>query len=170
MRARDVKRSLIGLGFSMMSRLKIARWTVDADPVATAHVYSTFSESSCELCRCGACYNFIAQRDALFPEPVSEFFRHAGIACNLEIGTGYYGEVREDVHLYSACFHFVGALIAGDDALIPHADGNGGSYDLAPINEAFSVGITSTLSSLADAFPRESTLQLEFTVELPWVI
>jgi hypothetical protein len=154
----------------MMSRLSIARWTVDVDPVATAKAYSSFNEGSCELCGCAPCRNFIANRDVLFPDAVTEFFREAGIASGLEIETGYYGEVRNGVHLYSAWFHFVGALVAGDDALIPHADGNGGSYDLAPINDAFSAGITSNLSCLTDVFPRDSTLQLEFTVELPWVV
>lgn len=167
---RVVKNSVRGHKFSMMSRLTIARWTVDADRVATANAYSTFAEGSCELCQCDPCRNFMAQRDVLFPATVTTFLRDAGIAYDREIETGHYGEIRDGVHLYSAWFHFVGSLIAGDDALIPHADGNGGSYDLVPVNDAFSVGITSKLSCLADTFPRESTLQLEFTVELPWVI
>lgn len=153
-----------------MSRLNIARWTVDVDRVATAKAYSAFTEGSCEMCGCDPCRNFIAHRDVRFPDAVATFLRNAGIAGDREIETGYYGEVHDGVHLYSAWFHFVGRLLAGDDALIPHADGNGGSFDLAPINDTFSVGITSKLSLLADAFPRESTLQLEFTVELPWVI
>ena len=154
----------------MISRLSIARWTVDVDRDATANAYSTFIEGSCDLCRCHPCQNYIAHRETLFPDSVAGFLRDAGIAHNREIETGHYGEVRDDVHLYSAWFHFAGSLIDGTDALIPHADGNGGSYDLAPITDAFSVGVTSRLSCLADVFPRESTLQLEFTVELPWVI
>lgn len=154
----------------MMSRLSIARWTVDVDRASTVRAYSTFAEGSCELCRCAPCRNFIAQRDVLFPDSVSAFLRDAGIAHDREIEACHYGEVRDGIHLYGAWFHFIGSLVDGDDALTPYADGNGGSFDLAPINGTFSVGITSNLSCLADVFPRDATLQLEFTVELPWAI
>ena len=154
----------------MISRLSIARWTVDVDRDATASAYSTFTEGSSDLCHCHACQNYIAHRESLFPDPVAGFLRNAGISHNREIETAHYGEVRDGVHRYSAWFHFVGSLIDGTDALIPSPDGNGGSYDLVPITAAFSVGITSHVACRAEVFPRESTLQLEFTVELPWVI
>lgn len=69
--------------------------------------------------------------------------------------------------LYIGFYHFVGTLVDGADAAIPHPDGMGHSLDLVPVTDAFSIGVTSRLSLLADAFPRQSTLQLEFSVELP---
>ena len=151
----------------MMSRLTIARWTVDVDPIATANAYSTLDGGSAERCGCADCKHFIAARDSLFPRSIIQFFHDAGISHDIDIEISTFGEVRDGVKLYSGFYHFVGTLVNGTDVAIPHPDGNGWSFDLAPVTEAFTLGVTSNLSLLADAFPRQSTLQLEFTVELP---
>ena len=151
----------------MTSRLTISRWTLDVDSVATSNAYATFDGGSADRCGCADCRNFIAARDTLFPQPVSQFLHDAGIPHDRDIELATFGEIRDGIHLFSGWYHFVGLIVDGPDAAIPHEDGNGWSYDLAPVTDAFSIGVTTHLSLLADAFPRDSTLQLEFTVELP---
>lgn len=81
----------------MMSRLTIARWTVDADPIATAKAYSTLDGSSTERCGCADCRHFIAARDSLFPQSVLQFFRDAGIPRDTDIEISTVGEVRDGI-------------------------------------------------------------------------
>ena len=151
----------------MMSRLSIARWIVDVDPVATADAYATLDLGSAERCGCADCHLFLAARESCFPRSVTQFLQNAGIPRDIDIEISTFGEVRDGIQLYSGFYHLVGTLVDGGDAIIPHPDGNGGSYNLASVTDAFSIGVTTRLSLLADAFPRDSTLQLEFTVELP---
>ncbi|MEM7476807.1 MAG: hypothetical protein AAF483_17625 [Planctomycetota bacterium] len=151
----------------MLSRLTIARWTLDVDSVATSNAYTKIDSGSADRCGCADCRNFVAARDTLFPKSVSQFLRDAGIPNDRDIELATFGEIRDGIQLYSGWYHFVGRIADGPDAAIPHEDGKGWSIDLAPVTDAFSIGVTNHLSLLADAFPRESALQLEFTVELP---
>ena len=150
-----------------MERLTIARWTVDVDRSATEEAYASLDGGSADRCGCDDCLTFIAARDSLFPESVVQFLEMAGIPRESDIELASFGEIREGVQLYSGWYHFVGCIIAGDDAAIPYDDGRGWSYDLAKVTEAFSLGVTKRVSQRADAFPPESTLQFEFAVELP---
>jgi hypothetical protein len=72
-------------------------------------------------------------------------------------------------HLYSGRFHFVGSIVSGGEAWKEVAE-NLRQPDLEEADENFSLGFTSRLGLVREAFAGLPLVQLEFTAKAPWVL
>jgi hypothetical protein len=69
------------------------------------------------------------------------------------------------LHLYGGWFHFVGTIAEGSDALASC------QLALVEFGPGFSLGVSAKCACLPDAFlGRGDLAQLEFLIELPWVL
>lgn len=72
-------------------------------------------------------------------------------------------------HLYSGWFHFVGSIISGSD--VDRQDtANGAAFEWEEIGKDFRLGFRSKAELVRQPFTGLPLAQLEFTVEVPWVV
>ena len=80
---------------------------------------------------------------------------------------------RDDsgLHHYGGWFHFVGEIKSGADAWQQVGkDLNSFSGHLERFTDSFSIGFTSRLALVRKPFQGKPLVQLEFAVQVPWVI
>src|SRR5262249_39562807 len=122
-----------------------------------------------EECGCEPCRNFVAQRSTAYPAQAHEIFTQLGIAANREAEVYHIARLKPGRHLYGGWFHFVGAIQEGRDASRQIAP-NSWQPDLEKMSERFSVGCTCKTGLVPASFGELPLVQVEFTVELQWVL
>jgi hypothetical protein len=55
-----------------MQRIDIGRWTLEADPVATASAYANLDKGGADECTCADCQYYRNHRDTILPSALRE--------------------------------------------------------------------------------------------------
>lgn len=105
----------------------------------------------------------------MFPEAVRQFMDNAGICMSRETEIYHNGVLESGLHSYGGWFHLIGRLVEGTDTSVP-IDGNSGTFDLHDFSSECHIGVTAKTQLVHSAFSARELLQLEFAVEIPWVI
>ena len=72
---------------------------------------------------------------------------------------------EDGLHYYGGWFHFVGSIIAGEDAVDASA-----RVKLQQINERFSMAFSARTNLVGDAFKGLPLVELGFNAHVPWVL
>jgi hypothetical protein len=144
------------------------QWEFIADKKETEKTYSKVDMGGPEACGCNYCKNFAHQRSIIYPQEVKELFLKLGVDIRKEAEVVHYVKNGDGTHNYGGWFHFKGKMLKGKDCKIPL--GNGGStFDLTELTSNFSIGFTHDYA-LNFFGLKEGLVQIEFSVNLPWVI
>jgi hypothetical protein len=152
-----------------MNIVRFGRWTLRCDSLATAQAYHAITQGAPERCGCDPCKNFAAQRQSLYPDTVAALLKQLGINPGREAETYHNARMPSGLHLYGGWFHFVGSIQEGEDAYVPVTP-NAGTFALEAVGEHFKLGFSSRAALPAPSFQGKSLVQVEFAVEIPWVI
>ena len=151
-----------------MEIAQISRWEIQCDPVATRHTFSRIRLGSPETCGCADCLNFAAARNRAYPKLALSIFDQLGIDSCKESEIWHTHRDASGLHHYGGFFHFIGAIESGRDA---KQKSNGHvTFAFERIGEHFEWGLTSNVALIPKAFADASVTQLEFAIQIPWVI
>jgi hypothetical protein len=100
---------------------------------------------------------------------VLALFENLGISRNREVEVYHMARLSSGKHLYCGWFHFVGSIVSGAEAWKEVA-ANLRQPDFEEVNENFSLGFTSHLGLVRQAFAGLTLVQLEFTAKVAWVL
>jgi hypothetical protein len=148
----------------MISR--IGRWELDTDPVLTA---DCFARSNEPLCNCEGCRNFRALGENAFPIPFRALAAELGIDLSKPSELGHYSTGPGSLHDMHGWFHLVGTIRSGGDAKPQVAEDSSGPDD-EPLLGLPGLGFTNGVDLLPEAFKGLPIVQLDFRMELPWVL
>ena len=154
---------------STMQTLTFLRWTLHHDPDATRRAHGQVPEGGAEACACDPCRNFVALRNQVYPPRVLQLFRDLGLETNKETEVMHVCRLPDGRHAYSGWFHLVGKLVDGEPCW-DEVDGTTRQLAVEPVTSTFSMGFSldrSMASAMLEGLP---VVQLEFYVELPWVV
>jgi len=161
-----------------MDSITLGPWTIHYDADATRDAYAAIVASDAKVCSCAECRNFrLAQEQgkALPPELLA-LLQRFGVSCQYpaEIVSMY---PEAGGWRYEGWFHFVGAIVANDLTMEPEsvAGVSGLRYDgdaLVWLGAGKNCGIwlTSTRTLLNKVFAELPTVQLDFEVDVPWLL
>ena len=152
-----------------MIETEFGRWTLRLGVDSTRRAYSSIDVGSPECCGCDPCLNFAANRDANFPSAVRDFLTAAGISTDREAEIYHNCRLDSGLHSYGGWFHFVGEILSGGDAYVA-IDERSGTHDLHDFGSNALAGVSTKTALVSPAFDGHRILQLEFAVEIPWVI
>jgi hypothetical protein len=96
-------------------------------------------------------------------------FEKLGIPPNREVEVYHMARLTSGRHLYGGWFHFVGSILSGGEAWKEVGE-NLRHPDLEEADENFSLGFTSRVVLVREAFAGLPLVQLEFTAKAPWVL
>ena len=155
-----------------MEPIRYRKWELAADPAATRDAYTAIDIGWPEFCGCVHCKNFERARPVAYPPEALELFRRLGITASLEQEVVPIEPVGPEAYFYTGSFPLVGSLVAGPDFWKPNP-GGGLMNDRAAtesLGEKFRMGFTTRLTRTPKPFRGKPVVQLEFAVEVPWVI
>ncbi len=171
-----------------MEFIRFRKWELECDREATRHAYKSI-ERGAEGCSEDKCQNFAAARLHAYPQEALELFETLGIDFRREAETYYVARVTPDLvrawreqgrpvsetvlglHFYEGWFHFVGGVRSGPDSFVPIPGTNGGTIELEPLTDRFSIGFTGNRGAVVQAPFRGSPLvELDFEACIPWVL
>ncbi len=139
-----------------MAEITYREWMFDCDVEATRRAYETISAGSVEACECSGCKNFLAQRDSIFPEEIRKLFDELGVNYKRDAEIYHIAQLQPGLHQYGGWFHFVGNILR---------------QPLGPASmDHFTVDFVPDRSLAANAFENYSLVQIEITMEIPWVL
>lgn len=148
--------------------VKFREWTFEVDKTLTRQTYRNISGSGADNCDCHNCKNYVAYRDKVFPQEITDLFEDIGINYRKEVEVLSYETLPNGLHHVGGWFHFKGQVSAGKDCRIPLPSG-GHTFDLTPITDIFSVGFAEG-SDLTFFEDKTGLVQVEFDTSIPWVI
>ncbi len=142
-------------------------WTFSSDVELTKSAYKRIERGSADICICDNCRNFSTLRDSAYPDEVKKLFQDLGIDYKKEPEVSYFAKQGNGLHYYSGFFHFRGNYTGKDCCTA--LPGGGYNLNLTPITDVFKIGahMDNSLSYFED---KESIVQIEFSVELPWAL
>ena len=143
---------------------QIGRWSIRFDPEATRKLYA---EAPTIACECTDCANFRAAGEAAFSRPFLHLLRELGIDPGKPAELCHYGSSGEPMPT-QGWFHFIGHLEGGADAWRQVSE-TAHNLDPEPYPGMTSIGFTSRLSQVPEAFEGQPLVQLEFEATVPWV-
>lgn len=145
-----------------IERIDYDGWTLATDADATRAAYAA-SGRGAHVCRCAYCRNFVAVRDEAYPRSFVALLSRLGIDPHKEAEVSEFGQTDCGRRLYSGFYHFVGEVIGGpgDRMSVIEAE---------TANAPWQVFFANRRSLAFDSFGDQPLVQLEFTVELPWVL
>lgn len=152
-----------------MERVCFGRWELEVDPEATRKAYANVPKGAPEKCPCEPCKNFIAARERVYPAEVLVLFDKLGILFSREAEVYHMARLQSGKHLYGGWFHLVGSILSGAGAAKQVAE-NVWRPDLEKVTEYFRIGFSSRTQLLRKPFEEKTIVQVEFTVNVPWVI
>ncbi|HSR13842.1 MAG TPA: hypothetical protein VLS90_20510 [Thermodesulfobacteriota bacterium] len=162
-----------------MERMNAFGWEIEFNRESTLKAHASMERGGAEVCGCQGCRNWIRVRATVFPAEVVTVFETLGMALDRETEMGAPMEIVKGRFLYSGWFHFVGRLLSGPPArehvavIRPHGPVEGGSVERVihrQVGPGFSIGMISRRDLLPKPFKNQEVVQLEFTVETPWVL
>ncbi len=152
-----------------MIETEFGRWRLRLDVDSTRRAYSSIDVGSPESCGCHPCLNFAANRDANFPSAIRDFLTVAGVPIDREAEIYHNCRLDSGLHSYGGWFHFVGEILSGSDACTT-IDQQSWTFDLHDFGSNALAGPSTKIALINPAFDDSNVLQLEFSVEIPWVI
>lgn len=137
-------------------------WSLAFDAEATRAAYAV-SNRGAHVCRCAYCRNFVAVRDRAYPRSFVALLSRLGVDPHKEAEVTELGQTHSGRHLYSGFYHFVGEVIRdpGDRMSIVGAES---------ADSTWQVFFTTRRSLALQSFGDRPLVELEFTVELPWIL
>ncbi|MFC2113993.1 hypothetical protein ACFLRI_01445 [Bacteroidota bacterium] len=144
--------------------MKIGKWDVEYDRDATRTAYEKIENFCVEQCQCVYCKNFEAIRDKVYSEEFVNMLKDIGIDPRKEAEVYYIKAVDKNRHLYGGWFHFVGRYNSNGFEDLD------GQSKLLKINDKIEMSLSDHTLLVDGAFKSDSVVQLEFRVEVPWVI
>ena len=155
-----------------METFRFRKWDLSADPLATREAYAAIEIGWPEFCGCVHCKNFAHARPAVYPQEAPDLFASLGSIPSLEQEVVPVEPVGADAYFYTGSFPLVGSLLSGPDFWKPNP-GGGLMNDRAAtefLTEEFRMGFTNHLTRTPKPFRGKPVVQLEFGVEVPWLI
>ena len=144
---------------------QIGRWSIRFDQEVTSERYR---QTSSLVCDCTDCVNFRTAGELAFSAQFLLLLRQLGIDPLKPAELCHYGTSGESMPT-QGWFHFVGHLDGGRDAW--HQTGESTHVlDPEPFPGMKSIGFTSQLAQVPDAFSGHPMVQLEFETVVPWLI
>jgi hypothetical protein len=147
----------------------VGRWTIEHDPDATRACYARISEVL-QCAPCQSCENYLAMGNSNLPTAFWELLEALGITFAKPAEICLACPSTGSNVLNGVWYHSVGRIVAGADVWKPHDDGNSGSWDGEDLAPGVSFGFSSKQDLMDDAFAGQSTIQVEFQVQIPWVL
>jgi hypothetical protein len=152
-----------------LESFRFGRWDINYDAESTRKAYASVTTGGPEECGCQPCLNFVAARAQIYPAQVLTLFEKLGISPSREVEVYHMARLSSCKHLYGGWFHFVGSILSGSEAWKEVAE-NLRQPDFEEVNENFSLGFTSRLGLVREAFAGSPLVQLEFAAKVPWVL
>jgi len=155
-----------------METVRFRKWELSTDPGATRAAYNLIDIGWPEFCGCVHCKNFERARTLAYPAEALELFARLGITASLEQEVVPVEPVGADAYFYTGSFPLVGSFTSGPDFWKPNP-GGGLMNDRAAtefLGDKFRMGFTKHLTRTPKPFRGKPVVQLEFAVEVPWVI
>ena len=151
-----------------MIRTTIARWTVEHDPDATRACYAQISEEL-QCAPCLPCENYLTLRKRDLPDAFWILLTTLGVSFTKPAEICLPCPGAEQLVQYSVWYHFIGQIVSGDDCWTPLSE-SGWTFAGEDVFPNVNVGCSSRLAIVNDAFAGNSLVQLEFLVEVPWLL
>ncbi len=139
------------------------------DPEATRCAYEAIKSGASEECGCDECRNFATARGHAYSSDFLLLLRRLGIDFRREAEVYWQGPAGAGRHLYGGWFHFVGSLETKAHTGNAVAE-DFGNVDVERLEKESLVLFGAGGSLVRDAFAGQPVVQLEFEVEIPWVI
>jgi hypothetical protein len=155
----------------MNETVQIGRWVLRPDVARTLAAHAQLTKSGAAECTCTGCANFEAVRQELLAGPLGEILERLGISPPWEVEAYELGRASSGLHHYGGWFHFVGTIESGSGAWRPmddHPDVR--TADFEHISPTLSIGFHTDVVLVRPPFTGFPLVQLEISVELPWVI
>lgn len=146
-----------------MELLKLDGWTIQYDRRATEQAYA-LAKQGAHMCSCAYCRNYVAVRDAAYGATVSALLVQLGIDPHKESEVSEAGEGESGRHLYIGFYHFTGRIGRDPGDRMTHVPGSDS------LGLTWQIFFTSGRSLVPESFGNSPVVQLEFQVELPWVL
>jgi hypothetical protein len=153
-----------------MAVVQVGRWVIAPDAARTRLAHARLTRSGAEECSCDPCQNFQAYRAELLRGPLGSLLDALGVDPPWEVEAVHFGR-KGNRHAYSASFHVVGELVAGDAAW--RAVDNRNDLKTAEFEElapGLSVGCHTDCQLVREPFVGLPLIQVDISAELPWVI
>jgi hypothetical protein len=144
----------------------VARWLIDHDPEATFRCYARLPVGT--GCTCDQCRNFDAAADRTFPSEFVALLAALSVAPTKPAELCHYCREPSGLYLTGGWFHFVGSILAGEDAM--HWENNTGTFRLEVMGAGLEFGLTARLALVREVFAGLPVVQLEFQTRVPWVL
>jgi hypothetical protein len=148
------------------SVIRIAQWEIAPEETDTRIVYNNIMQEP--GCDCGPCRNFEKLGSDAFPPEMHEIFRQLGIDYTKPAEIYYTHRLDSGLHSYGGWYHFIGSIVAGEDCRSPN--GRLVAIETVQITDAARIGFSNSTALVHDAFEEYPVVQLEFTLELPWIL
>lgn len=143
----------------MKSQLKIANWLLELDSNQTQKFYA----KGVDICNCAYCSNFTASAGRMSSKFIA-LLAALGIDPKMPAELSEFPSNEEGLHTYLGFYHFTGTIIEGE---LTTSSTWKESNTLKLDN--FTIGFSTELMFVPEDFPAP-VLQLEFEVDLPWVL
>lgn len=156
-----------------MQIITYKRWTFYADVTATREAYRALDRGCTEDCGCSQCLNFLANRNQVYPAEILALFSQLGIDYTKETEVYQLTRLDSGLHLYNGWLHFIGHFKSGIDSKVQIEevpDTQICKLEFEPVDEHFQIGFTKDARSYWESFEGKPLVQIEFTVEIPWVL
>jgi hypothetical protein len=144
-----------------MQRIDIGRWTLEADPVATASAYASLDKGGADECTCADCQYYRNHRDTILPTALREILDPLGIDFQREAET-WCVDLGEGQARYSGWFHFFGRLVEGRDGW-KATDEHRATADFQKF-DGFELAFTKRLALVPPVFSGNDLVQVEFSI------
>lgn len=163
----------------MREELEIYGWRIECDRQATAQIHAQMERGGPEECGCLDCKNWAAVRSVAYPKEIITLFQRLGIQLNRETEMGSALDLGDNRYLYNGWFHFIGKILSGPatrekvDTVEPNGKAQSSEVfelKLHKVTPQFSIGFSEKKYLLPREFKDQNTIQLEFIVEVPWVL
>lgn len=148
---------------SYPDRFAQSGWVIDHDSTSTRRAYDLARDSR-RVCNCLYCRNYRAARQGSHPEGFTTILSDFGIQPTMEAEVSELGPATSGSRLYSGWYLFVGQVRRdpGDKMLVIPSD--------APATVDWQIFFVKGRALAFDTFGDVALVQLEFHVELPWVL
>ncbi len=155
-----------------LETVRFRKWELSTDAEATREAYNAIDIGWPEFCGCVHCKNFVLARPMAYPPEALELFGRLGITASLEQEVVPVEPVGGSAYFYTGSFPLVGTITSGPDFWKPNPSG-GLMNDKAAtefLGDRFRMGFTKHLTRTPKPFRGKPVVQLEFAVEVDWVI
>ena len=140
-------------------------WRFQSDPDRTRTAYSESTSRGALDCSCSYCRNWIAQRDKEYPTELRNFFELVGIDPHKEAEVWEAGPIEGGYFHNGGWWHFIADVeVEGESNIRLNAEsfGRAREWELLFLPNQKSLKLKT--------LPESPIVQVEFSVQLPWVL